>query len=172
MEKDSLTKFIEGLRQAWGPLDSKLVMKAKALMEELVRTPISESWLAALQGDLDESRELYRDPEHGFIILAHAEHEGLYRNPHDHGDGWVIYAVQRGQMEMGTFGRIESKLGEVSIVRRETYRVEPGQSRIFLPGDIHDTRCVSSSVLMLRLTSCDLRKELEAKRMNRYAEQK
>ncbi len=81
MEKDSLTKFIEGIRQVWGPLDSELVMNAQALMEELVRTPISESWLAALQGDLDESRELYRDPEHGFIILAHTEHEGCIGSP-------------------------------------------------------------------------------------------
>lgn len=170
MEKDSLTKFIEEIRKTWGPLDTKLVSKAQTLLEELVNAPISEPWLAALQGEFQESRELYRDPDHGFILLAHTEREGQYRNAHDHGDGWVIYAVQRGEMEMGTYGRIERQ-GEINVVRREKYRVKAGESRVYLPGDIHDTKCISSSVLMLRLTSCDLKTELQAKRMRRYAEE-
>lgn len=168
MEKDSLTKFIEKIRQAWGPLDSKLVLRSQALLEELARAPETEPWLKELQGDLRESRELYRDPEHGFMLLAHTEHEGLYRNPHDHGSGWVIYAVQSGEMEMGTYGRIVNEQGEVKVVRREKYSVKSGQSRVYLPGDIHDTKCISKSVLMLRLTSCDLKAEMQARRMQRY----
>lgn len=167
MKKDSLTKFIEEVRKIWGPLDSKLVMKTQALLEDLVHAPISEPWLAALQGDLDESRELYRDTEHGFILLAHTENEGLYRHPHDHGNGWVIYAVQQGEIEMGTYGRIERQ-GSIEIVQREKYRMAAGESRVYLPGDIHDTKCISSSILMLRLTSCDLKTELQEKRMHRY----
>lgn len=168
MKKDSLTKFIEEIRKIWGPLDSKLVMKTQALLEDLVHAPISEPWLAALPEDLDESRELYRDAKHGFILLAHTENEGLYRQPHDHGNGWVIYAVQRGEMEMGTYGRTERQ-GNVEIVQREKYRMTAGESRVYLPGDIHDTKCVSSSILMLRLTSCDLKTELQEKRMHRYS---
>ncbi len=171
MENESLAKFIGEIRKVWGPLDSGLVMKSQAALEELVRAPVSEPWLAALQGELHESRELYRDPEHGFILLAHTEREGQYRQPHDHGEGWVIYAVQRGKMEMGTFGRIERE-GGAEIVRRDKYEVKAGESRVYLPGDIHDTRCISSSVLMLRLTSVDLKSELLAKRMRRYAEGK
>jgi len=40
---------------------------------------------------------------------------------------------------------------------------------VYLPGDIHDTRCVSDSVLMLRLTSCDLKQEEKLGYMTRYA---
>lgn len=170
MEKDSLTKFIEEIRKAWGPLDSKLVMKGQALLEELTRAPETEPWLAALQDDLHESRELYHDSEHGFILLAHTEKKGLYRVPHDHGNGWVIYAVQRGEMEMGTFARLEGNDGEAKIIRRDKYRVEAGQSRVYLPGDIHETRCISDSVLMFRLTSCNLKVEMQAKRMRRYGD--
>jgi len=170
MKIDSLTKFIKDIRQAWGPLDSKLVEKNQALLEELARAPVTEPWLAALQGDLHESRELYRDGEHGFILLAYTESKGLYRDPHNHGDGWVIYAVQSGEMEMGTYALIDDKQGCVEIVRRERYHVKAGESRVYLPGDIHDTKCISSSVMMLRLTSCDLKAELQAGRMQRYAE--
>jgi hypothetical protein len=167
MKNDSLTKFTEEIRQIWGPLDSNLIIKSQVLLEELVRAPLSEPWLAELQGDLNESLELYRDPEHGFILLAHTEREGMYRDPHDHGSGWVIYAVQRGKMQMATYGRIEREDG-FKIVKRDKYLVDAGESRVYLPGDIHDTRCVSNSVLMLRLTSHDLKKELQAGRMHRF----
>ena len=40
---------------------------------------------------------------------------------------------------------------------------------MYLPGDIHDTRRVSSDVLMLRFTSCDLKVEDREGRMTRYA---
>lgn len=52
------------------------------------------------KADVDE--ELYRDPEQGFILLAHSEKKDLYRVPHDHGGGWVISAVQSGEIEMKT----------------------------------------------------------------------
>lgn len=171
MKQNSLDKFIENLRSIWGPLDSKLVMESQKLMEELVRTSSSESWLQELQGDLSQGRELYRDPKHGFVLLAHSETNDLYRQPHDHGNGWVIYAVQRGEMEMGAYARIQATDSEQSkIVRRESYRVKEGEARVYLPGDIHETRCVSDSVLMLRLTSSDLKEEQKAGRMRRYQE--
>lgn len=166
MKQNSLDKFIENLRSIWGPLDSKLVMESQKLMEELARTSFSESWL---QGNLSQGRELYRDPKHGFVLLAHSETKDLYRQPHDHGSGWVIYAVLMGEMEMGAYARIQPTDSKQSkIVRRESYRVKEGEARVYLPGDIHETRCVSDSVLMLRLTSSDLKIELKAGRMHRY----
>lgn len=168
MKQDSLSRFIEKIRPIWGPLDSDLVVQSQALIEELVRAPDSDSWLSVLRQGDRESVELYRDPDHGIILLAHTEKEGLYRAPHDHGKGWVIYAVQKGEMEMGSYGRVQDELGRSEIVRRGVERVKEGQSRVYLPGDIHDTRCVSDSVLMLRLTSCDLKEEIRAGRMRRY----
>ena len=82
----------------------------------------------------------------------------------DHGRGWVMYAVQSGEMEMSSYGLVNDRL-----VRRATYRIRAGECQVYLPGDIHDTRCVSDSVLMLRLTSCDLKQEEKLGYMTRYA---
>jgi hypothetical protein len=172
MQQDSLTKFIKNIREVWGPLDSALVAKSQSLLSELVQASPDEPWLAELQGDLAESKELYRDLEHGFVLLVHTEKKDLYRLPHDHGGGWVIYIVQRGEMEMGTYGLVKKQDGEFTIVKRESYRVQQGESRVYLPGDIHDTKCISSSVLMFRLTSTDLKEEKRAGRMHQYAQEK
>jgi hypothetical protein len=167
MKQDSLSKFIQEIRQVWGPLNSELVAKSQVLMEKLASSPSGEAWIANIQG-IENSLELYRDPEHGFILLAHIEKEGLYRAPHDHGNGWVVYAVQSGQMEMRTYGRLKGEHGKEALVRRDKYRMNPGEARAYLPGDIHDTRCISDSVLMLRLTSGDLKKEKREGRMSQY----
>ena len=172
MQQDSLTHFIKNIRESWGPLCSNLLAKSQLLLEELAKAPDTERWLTALQGDLSESRELYRDAKYGFLLLAHTENEGLYRLPHDHGSGWVIYSVQKGEMEMRTYGRIPIENGEQLLIQRNSYRVCQGESRVYLPGDIHDTKCISSSVLMLRLTSVDLKEEKRAGRMHQYAHAK
>jgi hypothetical protein len=169
MIKDSLDTFIDGVRSAWGPLITEPVARSRQLIEKLARAPETEPWLAALRRDPPEGRELYRDPEHGFLLLAHAEREGRYRVPHDHGRGWVIYAVQRGEMEMGGYVRVIDAEGAVRLVQRDVSRVHEGECRVYLPGDIHDTRCVSSDVLMLRFTSCDLKVEDREGRLTRYA---
>jgi predicted metal-dependent enzyme (double-stranded beta helix superfamily) len=122
--------------------------------------------LARLHEEASESHELYRDPTHGFVLLAHTESPGLYRPPHDHGRGWVIYAVQRGETEMGTYARVPDAQGKVQLVKRDSSVLRPGQARIYLPGDIHDTRCTKGPLLLYRFTSCDLKKE----NVTRYAQ--
>jgi hypothetical protein len=165
MAENTLQTFIEKTTAIWGPLDSGLVAGCRAHVQELLGAPDDEPWLAALHRDLPDYRELYRDPTHDFLLLAHAEAEGRYRLPHDHGRGWVIYAVQQGEMEMGTFVPIEEPGREERLVKRETYRVRAGDVRVFLPGDVHDTRCVGGPLLYYRFTDRDLRKE---RRMKRY----
>jgi len=169
MTKNSLQSFIDGVRSAWGPLTTETVARSRRLLEELSRAPETEPWLAALLRDPPEDRELYRDPEHGFLLLTHAEREGHHRVPHDHGSGWVIYAVQHGEMEMGSYARVIDANGAACLVQRDASRARAGECRVYLPGDIHDTRCVSSDVLMFRFTSCDLKVEDREGRMMRYA---
>jgi hypothetical protein len=159
MTGNSLEAFVEGVKSGWGPLTSELVAGSRARIEQLLEAPSDEAWLAKLQRDLPENAELYCDPAHGFVLLAHAEPLGRYRSPHDHGRGWVIYAVQQGEMEVGTYARVEESDGSVRLVRREAYRVRPGESRVYLPGDIHDTRCTQGPVLYYRFTDRDLRKD-------------
>lgn len=121
--------------------------------------------------DAPENEELYRDPVHGFVLLAHTEQAGLYRPPHDHGRGWVIYAVQRGEIEMATYARIQEPDGSFRLVQRNATRVRPGQTQVYLPGDIHDTRCMAGPALLFRFTERDLKKEDKVEhRVTRYAE--
>ena len=45
-----------------------------------------------------------------------------------------------------------------------------GEARIYLPGDIHDTRCLDEPSLLFRFTARDLKSEEEARLITRYVE--
>lgn len=172
MNHDALTKFIENTRAAFGPLTTELVDAVRAGLEQLTMAPSTEPWLKALHEEWPASKELYRDTHHGFVLLAHSEQTGQYRPPHDHGRSWVIYALQHGEMEIGTYARVEDADGPVRLVKRETQRLSAGDARIYLPGDIHDTLCVSGPSLYFRFTERDLKKEDQQSRLTRYIERK
>jgi predicted metal-dependent enzyme (double-stranded beta helix superfamily) len=166
MKKNSLQRFTESVSATWGPLTSELVASTRRHLAALLEAPTTEDWLSELHEEAAASRELYRDPVHGFVLLAHTESPGLYRPPHDHGTGWVIYAVQRGETEMGTYARGHDAAGKTALVKRDASLVRPGQIEVYLPGDIHDTRCTAGPLLLYRFTSCDLKKE----NVTRYAQ--
>lgn len=169
MTRDALEDFIHAVRAAWGPLDSELVAEVGAQLGRLIRADPSQPWLAALLRDRPASEELYRDPDHGFLLLAHTETAGLYRPPHDHGRGWVIYAMQSGEIEMGTYARLDEAPGQPRLVKRGASLVRPGQVEVYLPGDIHDTHCRSETALLFRFTERDLRVEdRQEGRVTRY----
>ncbi len=171
MAPTSLQTFIHGVQKHWGPLTTDLASDCQSRMETLLTASDREAWLAALHRDAPASTELHRDPLHGFMLLAHAEQAGLYRPPHDHGRSWVLYGLQKGEMEMGTYARVEGGDGRVRLVRRNVTRVRAGEAQLYLPGDIHDTRCVSDSALLFRFTERDLRAEdREHHRLIRYVE--
>lgn len=159
MSHNALETFIAGVRASWGPLSTQVVTDCRSHLEALLRTPPTEDWLAALRAERPASRELYRDPEQGFVLQAHTEPDGLYRRPHDHGRSWVLYGVQSGDVEMGSYARTEGLDGQVRLVKREATGVRAGSAMTYLPGDIHDTRCVTGPALLFRLTERDLAKE-------------
>lgn len=171
MARNALETFIERARAAWGPLTSELAAECRQGLEQLVRASPSEHWLAQLHRDRPLSQELYRDPDHGFVLLAHAEPGGLYRPPHDHGRAWVVYAVQDGESEMGTYARVAQPDGQVRLVKRNATLVRAGQAQVYLPGDIHDTRCGTGSALLFRFTERDLKiEDRQEHRVTRYVE--
>lgn len=171
MHKNSLDKFTEEIRSTWGPPTTEIIARSRASLEELVKAPASEAWLTSLHKNAPTYEELYRDPTHGFLLLAHTENAGLYRPPHDHGRSWVIYALQQGEIEMGSYARVMEIDGQVRLVKRNATIVRPGQVMVYLPGDIHDTRCISGSALLLRFTERDLKKEdQEERRVTKYIE--
>jgi len=169
MDDDALSNGIERIRAAFGPLGTEVVARVRAELERLARAPASERWLRALHEEAPESKELHRDGRHGFVLLAHSEPAGLYRAPHDHGRGWVIYALQRGEMEIGTYARVQDADGHVRLVQRDLSLLRAGEARAYLPGDIHDTRCLAGPSLLFRLSDRDLKREdREAHRVTRY----
>jgi hypothetical protein len=171
MVRNALETAIEGIRSVWGPLSSEVVAGSRGYLEDLLKASDAEQWLAALHQEAPANKELVRDPVHGFVLLAHTEPTGLYRPPHDHGRGWVIYALQQGEIEMGTYGRLEDPDGSVRLVKRNSTLVRPGQVQVYLPGDIHDTRCSKGPALLFRFTERDLKKEdKEEHRVTRYVQ--
>ena len=171
MATNALESSIEGIRSVWGPLSTEVVAGCRRHLEDLLNAPATEEWLSVLHREAPANKELYRDPALGFVLLAHTEYAGLYRPPHDHGRGWVIYAMQQGEIEMGSYARIENPRGGAQLVKRDSTRLRPGQVRVYLPGDIHDTRCVKGPALLFRFTERDLKREdKEEHRVTRYVE--
>lgn len=167
----SLERFRDHLHTHWSPLSSALVATCQQALETLARAPTQEPWLAHLRAAQPEHQTLVHDPEHGFLLLAHTEAEGRYRPPHDHGRSWGLYAVAQGAVEMATFARVVDDAGQVRLVQRDLTRLEAGQVKVFLPGDIHDTRCVQGPALLLRFTERDLGVEdREHHRVARYVQ--
>jgi hypothetical protein len=172
MSGNALETFVNNTRASWGPLTTEMAAACRDHLEQLMQASPSEAWLAGLHETLPASQEMHRDPDLGFILLAHTEPTGLYRAPHDHGRSWVIYAVQRGEIEMGTYARIQDADGKVRLVKRDSTVVRAGQVKVFLPGDIHDTQCLAGPALLFRFTERDLKKEdLEEHRITRYVSQ-
>ena len=171
MNKNSLHEFSAATSSAWGPLSSELVAECSRQLQTLLQASPTEPWLAALHEKQPANEELYRDPAHGFVLLSHTETAGLYRPPHDHGRGWVIYALQQGEIEMGTYARIETPDGNVRLVKRNSTLLRAGQVQVYLPGDIHDTRCISNTALLFRFTERDLKiEDRQEHRVTRYVE--
>lgn len=169
MTGTSLDRFVEAVRAEWGPIDTELVAQCRRHLDKLTYADPSENWLARLIAERPATRELHREPN-GFMLLSHAEQQNLYRPPHDHGRAWVIYGVQSGELEIGTYARVLDPVGE-RLVRRDTAVLRRGEARAYLPGDIHDTRCLTESALVFRFTERDLRHEDQVEHMvTRFAE--
>lgn len=165
----TLDTFARDVQTAWGPLTSTLVGSTRQALAALTLSPADEPWLSELLAEGPVSHELLRSPAHGFVLLAHTERQGLYRPPHDHGRAWVVYAVQHGEVEMRTFSKVEQADGGVRLVQRDATVLRAGDAQAYLPGDIHDTRCLSPTALLFRFTERDLRHEDRVEgRVTRY----
>lgn len=152
----------------WGPLTTSLVSRSKELLEELIRNSSEEAWLKNLIEEAATKTVLYKDQKHGFLLLAHTEKNGTYRVPHNHGNGWVIYGIQSGEVAMGDYHQIIRPNGMLDLVKKDSYTMAHGSCKVYLPGDLHDTKCLTPSTLMFRLTSSDFQEEQKSGRMIKY----
>ena len=131
MSQSTLDQALATIQAAWRPLDSDLIGACLRALEQLAGATVSEPWLAELHERRPASTELARHPEHGFVLLAHAEPPGLYRPPHDHGRAWVVYAVQSGAMEVRTFIRVMDASGLPRLIQRDSTVLGPGEARAY-----------------------------------------
>ncbi len=168
MTHNSLTEFIDQIKENWQGLNSTTVVKCQTLLKQLTKTPTSEPWLAKLHREKPAAVELYRDPEHGFILLAHVEQQDCYHPPHNHGNGWVCYAIQSGVMEMSTYSAVNGENEQTNLITRGASQINVGECSTYLPGDIHDTKCLSEYALLFRLTSCDFTIEKREGRLMQF----
>ncbi|CAL2104178.1 conserved protein of unknown function [Tenacibaculum sp. 190130A14a] len=168
MKQTKLDHCIEGISNIWGPLNSNLVKQSKELIENLIKNSATEDWVDDMLKNQLSFKEIYRSKEHGFVLMGHLEQEGDISPPHDHGAGWVIYAVLQGSSKMGLFNRVFFPDGTMDVVQKEATILKAGECRVYLPGDIHNTQTLKDNTVMLRLTSCDFFKEVEEGRLIRY----
>lgn len=163
-----LSPFISETRTAWESINIESMLKIRLLVGNLAKNETVQKSLQESISSLSKGIELYRDEEYGFVLLAYTESQGTYRVPHNHGNGWVVYAVVDGVVEMGNYINLVQPNGLPKLILKDSYNMRAGDSNIYYPGDIHDTRCISENVIILRLTSCDLKEEEREGRMLRF----
>jgi hypothetical protein len=166
---NSLERYIAEVRAAWGDgKDPQLPFKVKALMEEMfASTPADEAWMAELIRDGKPSRELYRDPDFGFLQMGHVHKQGHANQPHDHGPCWVVYGSYRGVTEITTYKRTDAgnEPGKAVIAKKDLHRLTPGVVHPYLRGEIHSTHQVEGPGIVFRFLSYDLER-IERNRYN------
>ncbi len=160
--ENSFERYIAEVRAVWGDgKDPGLPFKVKGLMEKmLASTSAGDPWMAELLREAKPSRELYRDPDHGFIQMGHVHQQAHGNTPHDHGPCWVIYGSYSGVTEISLYLRVDDggEQGRAVLEKKDLHRLSPGVAYAYLPGDIHATRAVEGPAVVFRFLSYDLEK--------------
>lgn len=168
-EENSFDQYIAEVRSVWGDgKDPELPFKVRALMEKMLKSTLPvDPWMSQLLSDAKPSRELYRDPEHGFIQMGHVHQQGHGNTPHDHGPCWVIYGSYTGLTEITLYRRTDDgkEPGRAAVEKKAVHRLSPGVAYAYLPGDIHATRAVEGPATVFRFLSYDLER-IERHRYN------
>jgi hypothetical protein len=166
----SLERYIAEIRAIWGDgKDPQLPFKVKALMEKLfASTSPNDPWMAELIREAKPSRELYRDPDFGFIQMGHVHKQGHGNQPHDHGPCWVVYGSYQGVTEITKYERTDdgSQPAAATITEERVDKLTPGVVQPYLPGEIHSTNATQGPAVVFRFLSYDLDK-VERYRYNR-----
>ena len=159
-EDNSFERYIAEVRAVWGDgKDPELPFKVRALMEKMLKsTAPEEPWMAEILRDGKPSRELYRDPRHGFIQMGHVHKQGHGNTPHDHGPCWVVYGAYSGLTEITLYERTDdgSEPGRATVQKKALHRLSPGVAYAYVPGDIHSTHAVEGPATVFRFLSYDL----------------
>lgn len=102
-------------------------------------------------------KELYRDPERDFMLLAHVYPKGRTSPPHDHGASWAVYGQAVAWTDMTEYERVDDgkQPGHADIKVSRQYRLEPGKAGVFGPHKIHQIN-FPDGARFIRVTGTDL----------------
>jgi hypothetical protein len=159
----SYTEYIRSIRSVWGDgSDPSLPTKVKGLMDKLLSSagPDDHWWVEEMIRKGEVARELYRDPDYGFIQMGHVDQKGHHIRPHDHGPYWVVYGCIRGITDITLYRRIDEGRNESSAMlqKKALHHLTPGVVYPYLPGEIHSTTATESPTVVFRFLSADLQK--------------
>ncbi len=114
--------------------------KVVALLEDVLKD--GDFVATHLRDDVPERKILYEDPELGFCILAHVNHDAKASKPHDHGPSWAIYGQAAGETLMTDWECLarpaDGKPGQARRVR--DYALKPGMAHLYNEGVLHSPR--------------------------------
>ena len=126
-------KKVLSLGQTPAQLEQTRQLVEKALQDaEFVKTNLGD--------DAEGERNIvYEDPDLGFCILTHVYKGAKTGNPHDHGPSWAIYGQAYGETRMTEYDIVEPPQGDKpgKVKERETYKMVPGDARVYQVGDVH-----------------------------------
>jgi predicted metal-dependent enzyme (double-stranded beta helix superfamily) len=103
--------------------------------------------------DLHQDEE-YGHPDGGFLLMCGIQRPGQDNLPHDHGTTWVVYGVYSGAIEQTKWrwSYPETDRTSPEIKPLESWTQGAGDIAFFLPGEIHNTKCVAEDrALVIRL---------------------
>ena len=98
-------------------------------------------------------REIYRDPDLHFCVLAYNMAEPRTSPPHDHGNSWAVYGQTAGYTDMTIWSAANQDSGAIDKVR--TFRLDSGQAGLFDVGEIHSIQYAAGSKFV-RITGVDM----------------
>ena len=96
-----------------------------------------------LSGHVSTRQILYEDPELGFCIVGHVEHDSRQSRPHDHGPTWAIYGQAAGETVMTDWVIVSPPPSEGlpgKARRLRDYTLTPGSAQVYNEGDVHSPR--------------------------------
>ena len=102
-------------------------------------------------------RQLYRDPDFDFVVLAHVNKDARKSPPHDHGSSWAIYGQATEHTDMSEYRRVDgnSGAGDAELEHVRTYRLTPGLAGLYDVGAIHSID-YPEGARFVRVTGTDL----------------
>lgn len=160
--ENTFDAYIQELRDLWANSnDDELPFKVQHAMERmLASTSPDDPWMAELISEGKPSRELYRDPDYGFVQMGHVHAEGHGNLPHDHGPCWVVYGAYKGRTEITVYERTDDGKDpeKASLRTQEVHNLGAGVVYPYLTGQIHSTHAAEAPGVVFRFLSADLNK--------------